>query len=198
VARKAFISVRDDTIPSYVKLQLVTVSAPLSGIRAARSCGNPLVQVGTIGLNNIVCWLISGDKWYEITEASDFISQPGALAPHVERYLLVATDEKGSCRQYDESGKCIVDDFVFTLDEQELPPVHTGTVARKVEVRAGHVEIVGESGVTPEKLIRILQHEGYIRPTEPSRTVQFNVLLEHLYDANSPTLRQGLPRYNRP
>jgi pimeloyl-ACP methyl ester carboxylesterase len=193
VARKAFIDGREDTRAPQVKLQLVTVSAPLSGIRAARSCGMPLVQIGSLGLNNIVCWLISGDKWYEITAASDFINKPGALVPSVERYLLVATDEEDSCRQYDDAGRCVVDDFVFTLDEQELPPVDGGTAARKVEVRAGHVEIVGEPGVIPAKLIQVLQQEGYIQATEPARTAQFNALLARLYGMYSSTRMQEVP-----
>jgi hypothetical protein len=191
VARKALVSERVDPIESHAQLKLVTISAPLSGIRAARSCGVPALRIATLGIHDLLCWMISGDKWYEITAASDFIQKPGALDASVEHYLLVATDEEGSCRRYDDSGRCSKDDFVFTLDEQELPPVHVGTTAREVEVRAGHVEIVGESGVTPVKLIKILQQEGYLRPTEPSRAVQFSALLARLYGADPPNLTQS-------
>jgi pimeloyl-ACP methyl ester carboxylesterase len=186
IARKALVSEQDDPIESHAPLRLVTVSAPLSGIRSARYCAIPLLRVATLGLHDLVCWFVSGDKWYEITPASDFIKEPGALGPFVERYLLVTTDEDGSCRQYDASGQCIEDDFVFTLDEQELPSVPSGTIAKVIEVRAGHVEIVGESGVTPEKLIQVLQQEGYVRPTDPSRAARFDALLTHLYGTHPP------------
>ena len=181
VARKALVVDRKDPIESHARLRLVTISAPLSGILAARPCGIPLLRIATLGFNDLACRLISGDKWFEITDASDFIRKPGGLDPSVERYLLVSTDEKGSCRRRNDLGRCVEDDFVFTLDEQRLPPVRSGTEATSVEVRAGHVEIVGESGVTPVKLIQVLQQEGYLPPTEPSRTAQFNALLTRLY-----------------
>ncbi|MBN1378646.1 MAG: alpha/beta hydrolase [Gammaproteobacteria bacterium] len=181
VARKAFVSERNDSIQSNAQLQLVTISAPLSGIRAARFCAIPLLRIATLGLHDLICWMISGDNWYEITAVSDLINNPGALIPSVERYLLVATDERDSCRRYNNSGNCIKDDFVFSLAEQKLPPVQTGVAADYVQVRAGHVEIVGESGVTPEKLIQVLQNAGIIKPTDPSRLAQFNELLLRLY-----------------
>lgn len=183
VARKALVSERDDPINLDAPLRLVTVSAPLSGIHAARFCGIPALRIATLGLQDVLCWLVSGNKWYEITSSSDFIKKPGALVSSVESYLMVTTDEKGSCRLFNDAGQCLDDDFVFTLDEQELPPVPLGIDPRKVSVRAGHVEIVGESGATPRKLIKILQQEGYIRPTDPSRTAQLNALLARLYDA---------------
>jgi len=181
IARKALVSERDDPIQSRAQLQLVTVSAPLSGIYAARYCAVPFLRIVTLGLHDVACWMISGDKWFEITAASDFIQNPGRLVPPVERYLQVTTDEEGSCRRYNSTGECQQDDFVFTLDEQELPQVNSGTAARKIEVSAGHVEIVGGPGITPDKLIRVLQQEGYIQPTDSSRITQFNSLLSRLY-----------------
>lgn len=186
VARKALIAERDDPIEVQARLKLVTISAPFAGIRAARVCGIPILRILSLGFNDLACWLISGDKWFEITDASDFIRKPGVLERSVEHYLLVSTDERGSCRRHDDAGRCLEDDFIFSLDEQELPPVSSGTAARVVEVRAGHVEIVGESGVTPAKLIRVLQQEGYIRPTPPERAALFDALLRRLYGAQAP------------
>lgn len=181
VARKALVSERDEPIQSRAQLQLVTVSAPLSGIYAARYCAVPFLRIVTLGLHDVACWMVSGDKWFEITAASDFIQNPGKLAAPVERYLQVTTNEEGSCRRYSSTGECQEDDFVFTLDEQELPQVTSGATARKIEVSAGHVEIVGGPGITPDKLIRVLQQEGYIQPTDSSRITQFNSLLARLY-----------------
>lgn len=192
ISRKALVSDRDDPISTQAQIELVTISAPLSGIRAAKRCANMLLRIATLGIHDLLCWFISGDKWYEITTASDFIKNPGTLNQNVMRYLLVATDEQGSCRRYDQSGQCIEEDFVFTLNEQELPLAHSGIPPRKVEVRAGHVEIVGEFTKAPEKLIGVLQQEGFIRPTPPARIPQFNALLKQLYGKQSPKNTQRL------
>ena len=181
VARKALVIDRDDPIKTKAKLQLVTVSAPLSGIRAARYCAVPALRVATLGVNDLVCWAISGSKWYEITDASEFISSPGELVPAVERYMLVSTDETGSCRKYNDNGSCIEDDYVFSLEEQRLPKVHSRVSPNEVQVKAGHVEIVGDYGITPKKLINILQKEGYIEPTEVARLKELDKLLVYLY-----------------
>ncbi|PKG39735.1 esterase/lipase family protein [Psychromonas sp. Urea-02u-13] len=60
-----------------IAVDLVTVSAPLSGIKAAQYCGEPVIRVATLGIHDLVCWLVSGDKWFEITDASDFIHVRG-------------------------------------------------------------------------------------------------------------------------
>ncbi len=124
--------------------------------------------------------ILIGEKWHEITYASDFIGQPGTLVPGVKRYLLVATDEESRTNRV---GKLA--DFVFSLEEQKLPDVSGGTPATKVIVKAGHVEIVGESGVTPFKLIRVLQDQGFIRQTSTARLRQFDELLARLYGSNA-------------
>ena len=56
-----------------------------------------------------------------------------------------------------------------------------------MELRAGHVEIVGDQRVAPAKLIALLQEEGAIPPTAPERLAAFNLLLAKIYqnDANS-------------
>jgi hypothetical protein len=50
-----------------------------------------------------------------------------------------------------------------------------------VQVRAGHVEIVGDKRAAPTKLIAILQEEGAIPPTAPERLSAFNQLLARIY-----------------
>lgn len=162
-------------------LRLVTVSAPFSGIAAARMCAAPVLRVATLGLHDFICWLVTGDNWYEITSASGFIQNPGTLIPQVRSHLKVATDERGTCRHRNEAGRCIEDDYIFSLDEQQYPPATPTPRTTDVEVAAGHVEIVGESGVTPYKLINVFQREGIIRATPPERQAAFQALLADLY-----------------
>ncbi len=182
VARKAFIADRPDPLRNTkVDLRLVTVSAPFSGIASARMCAAPALRIATLGLNDLVCWLISGDNWYEITSASNFIRQPGSLVPQVKRSLKVITDERDSCRHRDAAGRCIESDYIFSLAEQRYPPVTEAPLTTDVEVVAGHVEIVGESGVTPYKLIDVFQREGIVRATPPERQAAFQALLVQLY-----------------
>ncbi|MBT9569421.1 MAG: alpha/beta hydrolase [Thiobacillus sp.] len=182
VARKALTADRPDPIQNrQTDVQLVTVSAPFSGIASARMCGVSAMRVATLGLNDLVCWLISGDNWYEITAASDFIREPGGLVKQVNRHLKVVTDERDSCRRRNEAGACIESDYIFSLNEQRYAPVTLAPLTTDVEVVAGHVEIVGESGVTPHKLIDVFQREGVVLQTPPDRQVAFRALLARLY-----------------
>jgi len=182
VARKALIENAPNPLRNtQIDLRLVTVSAPFAGIAAARMCAAPALRIATLGLNDLACWLVSGDNWYEITPASDFIQQPGSLIPQVRGHLKVVTDERGTCRRRDDAGLCIEDDYIFSLDEQRYPLVTLASRTTDVEVPAGHVEIVGESGVTPHKLIDVFQREGIVRATPPERQSAFRALLAQLY-----------------
>ena len=182
VARKALIdSHPNPSRNKQVDLRLVTVSAPFSGIAASRMCAAPALRVATLGLNDLLCWLVSGDNWYEITPASGFIQNPGTLIPQVRSHLKVVTDERGTCRRRNDSGRCIEDDYIFSLGEQRYPPATPTPRTTDVEVAAGHVEIVGESGVTPYKLISVFQREGIIRATPPEQQSAFQALLTELY-----------------
>ena len=87
-------------------------------------------------------------------------------------------------------GRCVEDDLTFTLDEQRNPTVDRDRAATIVEVKAGHVEIVGDSEVAPVKLIAVLQQNGILRPTEPQRVVAFNRLLWDLY--RDPTVASSI------
>ena len=182
VARKALVGERPDALlKPQLDVKLVTVSAPFAGIASARMCAVPALRVATLGLNDLACWLISGDNWFEITHASAFIRSPGTLVPQVRGHLKVVTDERNTCRRLFRDGGCIEDDYIFSLAEQRNTPVSDNPSTTEVVVAAGHVEIVGESGVTPHKLIAVLQRDGVVRPTPPERGAAFERLLARLY-----------------
>jgi hypothetical protein len=79
---------------------------------------------------------------------------------------------------------------VFSLTEQRNLTVETGNRARRVEVPAGHVEIVGDKRVAPRKLFESLQEQGAIPPTAPERVSAFNQLLARIYQ-NDEDSTQG-------
>ncbi|MCB1917063.1 MAG: hydrolase [Rhodocyclaceae bacterium] len=180
VARKAVVRGRETAVDGGVPIDLVTVSAPFAGIRSANPCALPWLRVATLGLNDLMCWLISGDKWFQITSASDFIRFPGPLADPVRRHLMIVTDESGSCRQHDADGNCRVSDHVFALDEQGLPDA-VGAAPLRVELRAGHVAVVGYPGASPDQLIETLQHHAVIPETAAGRREALQRLLARLY-----------------
>jgi pimeloyl-ACP methyl ester carboxylesterase len=161
-------------------LSLVTISGPFNGIAAAQTCGRTWLFPLTLGLLPLSCYAITGEKWTDITYSSRFIREPGTLTPQVSRYLKIDTDERGTCRR-EESGRCVENDYVFSLAEQQNPQVDTDARARRVALRAGHVEIVGDKQVAPTKLIAVLQEEGVLRPTAPERRSAFSRLLARVY-----------------
>ena len=74
--------------------------------------------------------------------------------------------------------------MTFSLEEQRNSVVDGDAAATVVEIKAGHIEIVGDNRVAPEKLTAILQKNGVIRPTVPERMTAFNLLLAKLYGDN--------------
>lgn len=183
IARSALTRERDKIFKgNEVDIRLVSISSPFSGIKAADHCASPTARVLSLGLVMPVCRLISGDKWYEITRASDFIQKPGQLIDQVKSHVKIVTDEKESCRQYDGSGSCIEDDFVFSLTEQYFNDIDASSRVKNIEISAGHVEIVGDYLTPPEKLIALLQANGIMRHTLPSRRQQLSYLLARLYN----------------
>ena len=185
IARKALVAERPQPMRSSdAKLRLVTISGPFSGIASAQQCGKPtpLMMVLTLGLVQPLCKIVSGDKWFEITSASNFIRQPGELLGQVQTHLKIDTDERGTCRQFNEAGVCTESDYVFSLDEQIHAPVDETAGLKKIEVKAGHVEIVGDQRVAPRKLIAVLQQNGILNPTEEKRSAAFSRLLTRLYE----------------
>ena len=161
-------------------MRLVTISGPFAGIAAAQTCGKAWLYPLTLGLLPVTCYLATGPKWADITYASPFILEPGALMPQVSRYLKIDTDERGSCRR-EKDGRCLEPDDVFSLAEQRNLRVETDARTDRVEALAGHVEIVGDRQVAPVKLITILQQQGVLHATAPERQSAFNRLLARVY-----------------
>jgi pimeloyl-ACP methyl ester carboxylesterase len=164
-------------------LRLVTISGPFAGIASAHTCGRTLLYPLTLGLLPLSCYAVTGAKWADITYSSQFIRVPGALIPQVSEFLKIDTDERGTCRRA-QGGRCVEEDDVFSLAEQRNSAVENDGRARRVEVNAGHVEIVGDKRVAPSKLIAILQEQGAIPATAPERVAAFNELMARVYQAD--------------
>lgn len=163
------------------EIDLVTISAPFSGVKEASHCASGKWRAMSLGLVDAICWMISGDKWYEITDVSDFIQNPGTLLPQVAHYLKLDTDERGTCRSFGPNKQCLESDYVFGLDEQQLPPGNGHANENYVLVQAGHTEIVGDFQTPPHKLISILQQQGIMKSTQPEKLAAMNMLLSRLY-----------------
>ena len=186
IARKALVAERPDALRNGdARLRLVTVSGPFAGIASAKPCGNPLTRALSLGLIAPLCRIATGDKWADITYSSEFILQPGELLKQVTGYLKVDTDESGSCRRFDNAGACKESDAVFSLGEQRNAAIDRDPVAKVANVKAGHVEIVGDERVAPVKLIAVLQQNGVLNATEPHRRAGFDALLTKLYEQAS-------------
>jgi pimeloyl-ACP methyl ester carboxylesterase len=184
VARKSLTELPLAAPRRHADLRLVTISGPFDGIAAAQTCGKTWLYPLTLGLLPLTCYAVTGAKWADITFSSRFIREPGTLVPQVSNYLKIDTDERGTCRR-EEGGRCVLEDEIFSLAEQRNVLVESDRRARRFEVRAGHVEIVGDKRVAPTKLISILQEQGVIRPTSPERLSAFNRLLARIYQSES-------------
>lgn len=161
-------------------LRLVTISGPFNGIASATTCGRNWLSWLTVGLLPVSCYIVTGAKWMDITYSSNFIRKPGALIPEVGNYLKIDTNESGTCRR-ELNGRCQESDDVFSLTEQHNSVVESDPRARRIEVQAGHVEIVGDKRVAPLKLIAALQEQGVLRPTAPDRNSEFIKMLVRVY-----------------
>lgn len=175
--------------PHHVDLRLVTISGPFAGIESARTCGHSWLYPLTLGLLPLSCHIVTGPKWADITYSSRFIREPASLVEQVASYLKIDTDERDTCRR-EEGGRCIEGDDIFSIAEQRNAIVESDPRLKRVEVPAGHVEIVGDRRVAPMKLIAILQAHDIIRPTAPERASAFDVLLARIY---GPT-KQSAPK----
>lgn len=185
IARKAMTASSGGALPERpVDLRLVTVSGPFSGIDSARTCGKTWLYPLTLGMLPLSCYVATGAKWADITYSSRFIREPGSLAPQVASHLKIDTDERGTCRR-EENGRCVEGDDIFSLAEQRHPIVEADGRTRRVEVNAGHVEIVGDKQVAPKKLIAILQAQGVLRPTPAASLPAFGLLLARVYEGKT-------------
>jgi alpha-beta hydrolase superfamily lysophospholipase len=187
IARKSLTDLHLGAPGRRTDLRLVTISGPFDGMAVAQTCGRTWLYPVTLGLLPLSCYAVTGAKWADITYSSHFIREPGTLVPEVSKFLKIDTDERGTCRR-EEGGRCVVQDEVFSLAEQRNATVEADRRARRVEVRAGHVEIVGDKRVAPIKLITILQEQGAILPTSPERLSAFNQLLARIYGDESARL----------
>ncbi|MEH6570488.1 MAG: alpha/beta hydrolase [Halioglobus sp.] len=182
VARKAMESpYENEYFQDDIELSLVTVSAPLAGIKVAQACGSKLFHWLSLGFIPASCWAVSGDNWYEITSASNFIKKPSPLSPSIHKYLKIVTDEKGTCRRSNKKGACLKSDYVFDLEEQYHPIIDGYSQVTNIKVEAGHVEIVGYKGVSPRKLLSTLQQNGMLPKTPPEQRAELEKLLARLY-----------------
>ncbi|MBC8021915.1 MAG: alpha/beta fold hydrolase [Burkholderiales bacterium] len=182
VARKAMEGEqRTDWERDGVNVNLVTVSAPLSGIAVANPCGYRTLHWASLGLVPLSCWAVTGDNWYEVTSSSDFIRRPGPLVASVRRYVKVVTDERDTCRRRDAAGACLESDYIFSLAEQYQPVIDGYPRLANVQVAAGHVEIVGYKGVAPRQLVSILQQQGVLAATAAGREGALERLMAELY-----------------
>lgn len=165
IARKALVQELAEPMQAQqARVNLVTVSTPFAGIATARLCASTPARVLSLGLGDLVCRLVSGKKWYEITHASNFIREPGTLVRMVRKHLLVITDESGTCRRFDVRGSCVEDDHVINVGEQHYPTVDAEPRATQVVIKAGHLEIVGESGGSAAKLVKVMAQHALIAP----------------------------------
>jgi pimeloyl-ACP methyl ester carboxylesterase len=182
VARKALESDRrSEWRWNEARINLVTIAAPLGGIQAASLCGSSLLRRLSLGVIPRICRSMIGNGWREITSTSDFIQRPGPLLSSVQRYLKVVTDERDTCRRTNANGTCLESDYVVSLGEQYHPVIDNYPQIVNVEVKAGHVEIVGSKEAAPRKLLAILQQQGLFAPTPPERRVALEQLFAELY-----------------
>lgn len=180
IAHKSLTDLQETPPRRGTELRLVTISGPFGGIAAAKTCGKHWLYPLTLGLLPLSCYVATGAKWTDITDSSGFIRQPGTLIPEVTSFLKIDTDERGSCRR-EKAARCVDTDNVFSLSEQRNTAIETDARARRIQVIAGHVEIVGDKQVAPKKLISVLQEQGIILPTSPERRSAFNRLLADIY-----------------
>ena len=181
VARNAFTIERIQPLVAELDLSLVTISSPYAGVAAADHCALPFARAISLGLVIPICKAISGNKWYEITYASDFIREPGTLIGQVDDFIKIVTDERDTCRRYDDKNRCVEDDFVFSAEEQYNPAVDSSSRVIPVEIKAGHSEIVGNATIKPDKLITILQQQTIMRATPVSKTAALDAFISMLY-----------------
>lgn len=182
VARRALVADRARPLRAAGSTyRLVTISSPFAGIEASSHCRLTWLHVLSLGASAAICQGVTGSKWTEIYPGSEFMTRPGLLGQDVASYLKVVTDERGSCLRPGPAGGCAARDEVFSLAEQYNVAVDADGRVAGVEVKAGHVEIVGEHGTPPLKLLRILQEQGILAEAPAGRRDELSALVQRLY-----------------
>ena len=183
VTRRAVVSERrkEGELPDRLKLRLITMSSPFNGIHSSSHCGITAFHILSLGLTAAICQGIAGSIWPEIHPRSEFVTEPGELLDIVSDHLMVVTDERGSCRKRSADGRCLVDDFVFSVEEQRNERLIKDPRVTDLEVRSGHAAIVGDEDRPPLQLMAILQEHGIMNRTPPDREAEVQALLSRLY-----------------
>jgi pimeloyl-ACP methyl ester carboxylesterase len=183
VTRRAVVAgrVQKGEKPDRLKLRLVTVSSPFNGIASSSHCGIKAFHILSLGLTAAICQGIAGSIWPEIHPRSKFVTEPGELLEIVYDHLMVVTDERGSCRKRSADGRCLVNDFVFSVEEQRNELLTKDPRVTDLEVRNGHAAIVGDDDRPPLQLMAILQEHGIMNRTPPGREAEVQALLSRLY-----------------
>jgi pimeloyl-ACP methyl ester carboxylesterase len=183
VARRALVAGRgkEAAVPDDLELRLVTVSSPFNGIESSSHCGIPAFHILSLGAVTAICQGIAGSIWPEIHPRSSLVRNPGELPESVSQHLIVVTDERGSCRRRSADGRCLVDDFVFSVEEQRNELLTQDPRVTEFEIRNGHAAIVGDEDRPPLQLMAILQEHGIMNPTPPERRTEVQTLLSRLY-----------------
>ena len=160
VARRALVNKKPDQQHALEgqNIRLVTISTPFNGIEASSHCGIKALHVLTGGITLLICQGIAGSTWSEINPRSNFINEPGTMYAGVYNHLKIVTDERDICRNYNSSGKCEKNDFVFSLDEQYKEIIDNDSRVTNVEMKAGHSLVVGTPGNPPYDLIEVLEN----------------------------------------
>ncbi|OCH60141.1 hydrolase [Aliivibrio fischeri] len=182
VARRALTSEREDQqMVTAKKVQLTTVSSPFNGIEISSHCGITPLRILSLGIVDLICYAVTGEKYQQIPPNADFIEQPGELVASVLQHLIVKTDERNSCRKENDKGECIEDDYVFSVNEQSNNQVDDGVNTDLVTVKAGHVEIVGNGESVPTDLINILKQQKVLVDKSDINQQEQARLLQLLY-----------------
>jgi hypothetical protein len=183
VARRAVVAGRgqEGEVPDRLKLRLVTVSSPFNGIEVSSHCGIPALHILSLGIMTALCQGVAGSIWPEIHPRSDFVTDPGELLEIVSDHLMVVTDERGSCRRRSPDGRCLTEDFVFSLEEQRNERLTHDPRVTDLEVRNGHAAIVGDEDRPPLQLMAVLQEHGIMNRTPSDRQAEVQALLSRLY-----------------
>ncbi|MFC1854054.1 esterase/lipase family protein [candidate division CSSED10-310 bacterium] len=182
VARRALIKEQTDPLRADIpNIRLVTISSPFNGIKASAHCGLTSLHILSAGLSVLICQGIAGAIWSEVHPRAAFINLPGTVLDAVSDHLKIVTDERGTCRRHDPSGKCVESDLVFTLEEQYHTVVDSDQRVTNVELKVGHARVVGMAEYPPYKLVEVLQKYDVIRADSAISAVEQKVILAQLY-----------------
>ncbi|MDD9163281.1 alpha/beta hydrolase [Aliivibrio sp. S4MY2] len=182
VARRALTVDREDEKKVITKqLQLTTVSSPFNGIEISSHCGMTSLRILSLGIVDLICYAVTGEKYQQIPPNADFIEKPGELVSSVSQHLVIKTDERNSCRRTNDEGVCLEDDYVFSVNEQSNNQVDNSVNTDLVTVQAGHVEIIGNGDSVPADLINILKEQQLLTDNGTIDQLEQARLIHQLY-----------------